>query len=249
VIARRIGRIALWVVAVLALVVVVFLVWAHTLYAGERPESLEAWTDPEITIRHTDTSFVIEPAEGGSDVGLVFIPGAQVDPSAYLWKLSGIVSETGATVVITEPTLNLAFFDQRPLSTFTSEAPDVSEWYVGGHSLGGVRACQLAEAGTDAAAEPEVVGLVLFGSYCANDLSGSGMPVLSISGSEDGLSTPTKIADAAHLLPDTAVFVEIEGLNHAGFGSYGPQSGDGEASVGRSEVRSQLAALLDEFLG
>jgi hypothetical protein len=82
VIARGIGRIALWIAAVLALAVVVFLVWAHTLMAGERPASLEAWTDPDLTIRHTDASFVIEPVEGGSDVGLVFVPGAQVDPSA-----------------------------------------------------------------------------------------------------------------------------------------------------------------------
>jgi hypothetical protein len=34
VIARRVGRIALGVVAVLVLVVVVFLVWAHTVLAG-----------------------------------------------------------------------------------------------------------------------------------------------------------------------------------------------------------------------
>ena len=96
-----------------------------------------------MTIRQTERSFVIEPADGGSGVGLVFIPGAKVDPAAYLWKLSGIVADSGATVVITEPTLNLAFFDTRPLSEFTADAPDVSEWYVGGHSLGGVRSCQL----------------------------------------------------------------------------------------------------------
>ena len=52
-IARRIGRIALWAAAVLALAVVVFLVWAHTVFAGERPESLKAWSDSDITIRHT----------------------------------------------------------------------------------------------------------------------------------------------------------------------------------------------------
>jgi len=151
-------------------------------------------------------------------------------------------------VVITEPTLNLAFFDQRPLSTFTSEAPDVSEWYVGGHSLGGVRACQLAQVGTDAAADPEVVGLVLFGSYCANDLSDSGLAALSISGSEDGLSTPEKIDQAAHLLPADTIFVVIEGGNHAGFGAYGPQPGDGEVTIPDAEIRAQITDALAPFL-
>ncbi|MDR6906550.1 pimeloyl-ACP methyl ester carboxylesterase [Agromyces sp. 3263] len=248
-IARRIGRIALWVAAVLALAVVVFLVWAHTVFAGERPESLKAWTDSEVTIRHTDSSFVIEPADGGSDVGLVFIPGARVDPSAYLWKLSGIVAETGVTVVITEPTLNLAFFDQRPLSTFTSEAPGVSQWYVGGHSLGGVRACQLAEAGTDAAADPEVVGLVLFGSYCANDLSDTDLRVLSLVGENDGLSTPAKVEASAGLLPPDTVSVLLEGANHAAFGDYGPQPGDGAATASDEETRDGITAAVAEFLG
>ena len=238
-IAGRVWRIALAVVAVLALAIVVFLAYAHTVMAGERPAALEAWRDDDVTIRQTERSFVIEPAGGASGVGLVFIPGAKVDPAAYLWKLSGIVAESGATVVITEPTLNLAFFDFRPLSDFTDLAPEVDDWFVGGHSLGGVRACQLAE-GTD--------GLVLFGSYCANDLSESGLAALSISASQDGLSTPEKIDESAHLLPADTIFVVIEGGNHAGFGAYGAQAGDGEATIPDADIRAQITGALGPFL-
>ncbi|HEU0182509.1 MAG TPA: alpha/beta hydrolase [Agromyces mariniharenae] len=245
---RRVVGIALGVVGVLVLAVVVFLVWAHIVMAGERPPSLEAWRDPEVTITHTERSFVIEPAEGGSDVGLVFIPGARVAPSAYLWKLSGIVAESGATVVITEPTLNLAFFDTRPLSAFTADAPDVSEWYVGGHSLGGVRACQLAGTGTDAAADPPVAGLVLFGSYCANDLADTDLRVLSLVGERDGLSTPEKVDDAAHLLPPTAETVLLPGANHAAFGDYGPQPGDDTATASDEETRDRITDAVAGFL-
>jgi len=248
VIARRIGRIALAIIVALALVVVVFLVWAHTVMAGERPASLEAWRDPDVTIRQTERSFVIEPAAGGSDIGLVFIPGAKVDPSAYLWKLSGIVAESGATVVITEPTLNLAFFDTRPLSVFTADAPDITEWYVGGHSLGGVRACQFAATGADAAAEPPVAGVVLFGSYCADDLSGTDLRVLSLVGERDGLSTPEKVAASASLLPADAETVLLEGANHASFGDYGPQPGDGVATASDEETRDRITAAVSDFL-
>ena len=247
-IARRIGRIALAIIVALALVVVVFLVWAHTVMAGERPASLEAWRDPDVTIRQTERSFVIEPAAGGSDIGLVFIPGAKVDPSAYLWKLSGIVAESGATVVITEPTLNLAFFDTRPLSAFTADAPEVAEWYVGGHSLGGVRACQLAATGADAAAEPPVAGVVLFGSYCANDLSDTDLRVLSLVGENDGLSTPAKVEASAGLLPADTVSVLLEGANHAAFGDYGPQPGDGVATASDEETRDRITAAVSGFL-
>ena len=94
--------------------------------------------DERIAITDDSAAIVLAPA-GASETGagLVFIPGAKVDPWAYAALLSGLVTDDGLTVVITTPGLNLAFFDLRPLSTFTGLAPDVGTWMVGGHSLGG----------------------------------------------------------------------------------------------------------------
>lgn len=239
---RRAVRVILAVLIVLTLLVVGFLVWVKTVMQGERPASLEAWTDERVGIESFDDSVVMTPVDEASDRGLVFIPGARVDPYAYMAKLVDVVAETGTTVVITKPILNLAFFDQRPLETFTSHAPEMSDWYVGGHSLGGVRACMMAT-------DEDVAGVVFFGSYCANDLSGSGLAVLSIAGSEDGLSTPGKIEGAAHLLPADATFIEIDGANHASFGDYGAQPGDGVATAPDPEVRDEITRVLAEFWG
>lgn len=239
---RRAVRVILAVLIVLTLLVVGFLVWAKTVMQGERPASLEAWTDERVGIESFDDSVVMTPVDEASDRGLVFIPGARVDPYAYMAKLVDVVAETGTTVVITKPILNLAFFDQRPLETFTRHAPEMSDWYVGGHSLGGVRACMMAT-------DEDVAGVVFFGSYCANDLSGSGLAVLSIAGSEDGLSTPGKIEGAAHLLPADATFIEIDGANHASFGDYGAQPGDGVATAPDPEVRDEITRALAEFWG
>lgn len=195
--------------------------------------------NPAITVTDADQGIVLAPADGDSDVGLVFIPGAKVDPWAYAAILQGL-AEDGVTVVITRPWLNLAFFDPRGLGSFTSAAPEIDVWGVGGHSLGGVRACQLA-ADADA--------LVLFASYCANDLSDSGLPVLSLSGSEDGLSTPEKIADARDQLPADAEMVEIEGASHASFGDYGPQDGDGTPTISTEEMHAEVTRDLEGFLG
>ena len=231
----RIGAVGLLVV--IALVVVGVLVWANIVMQGDRARAMDAWTNPAVAITSTDHSIVIAPTESASATGLVFIPGAKVDPYAYMFTLSGIVEESGVTVVITKPTLNLAFFDPRALETFTADAPGVTDWYVGGHSLGGVKACMLADS-------PEVSGLVLFGSYCANDLSDSGLTVLSIAGARDGLSTPEKIADARPQLPDDAWLVEIPGLNHAGFGSYGAQPGDRSSPLSAEQARGAITAEL-----
>ncbi len=237
---RRAARIIVAVAAVLLLALVGVLVWAHMVMGGERAAALRAWRDPAVSIRSTGHSVVLTPTGEDAHVGLVFIPGAKVDPYAYLYKLSGIV-HSGVTVVITKPTLNLAFFDTRPLSDFTADAPGATRWFVGGHSLGGVRACQLASG-------PGVSGLILFGSYCANDLSASPLTVLSISGSRDGLSTPEKIADARPLLPGSATFVVVRGADHASFGDYGPQPGDDPATITSSRARAEITRALRAVL-
>ena len=237
---RRILRRVLWALAIV-LVLAIGGVLAYTqigVMPAEPGPLAEVRANSAITVTDADEGIVLEPADGDSERGLVFIPGAKVDPWAYAAPLQGLAEE-GITVVITRPWLNLAFFDPRGLDDFTSAAPDVESWAVGGHSLGGVRACQLATA-ADA--------LVLFASYCANDLSDSELPVLSVAGSEDGLSTPEKIADARPMLPADAELVEIDGASHASFGDYGPQAGDGEPTLSEEEMRAQLTDIVGGFL-
>lgn len=235
--ARRIAtRVAVGVGGLLVVAVLAVLVWTQVGVMAAEPEPLAAvQEDPAIAVSDAGAAIVLAPREGADDTGLVFVPGAKVDPWAYASKLADLVSEDGITVVITRPWLNLAFFDPRPLSAFTSLAPHVRTWMVGGHSLGGVRSCQLA-ADADA--------LVLFASYCATDLSSAGVRVLSISGSEDGLSTPTKIAHARHLLPEDAELVEIDGASHSSFGDYGAQAGDGVSDIPDAAMRAELTDLV-----
>ncbi len=213
--------------------------WSQIGVMPAEPEPLASVREnPAITIEDAEQGIVLAPADSESDLGLVFVPGAKVDPWAYAAILQGL-AEDGVTVLITRPWLNLAFFDPRGLDSFTSAAPDIDEWGVGGHSLGGVRACQLA---TDADA------LVLFGSYCATDLSASDLPVLSLAGSHDGLSTPEKVADARDQLPADAEMIEIEGASHASFGDYGPQAGDGTPTISSEEMHSEVTDRVGAFL-
>ena len=74
------------------------------------------------------------------------------------------------------------------------------------------------------------------------------LSVLSISGSEDGLSTPEKIRDAAPLLPADAEFVEVPGATHASFGDYGPQAGDGTPSIEDADMTAEITASVAGLL-
>lgn len=193
-----------------------------------------------VTVTESAEGVVLTSAQP-SEQGLVFFAGARVDPAAYADTLSGVAA-SGITVVIARPTLNFAILETRPLATWQALAPGVDRWAVGGHSLGGVRACMYA-------ASDEVSGLVLFGSYCAVDLAGSKLPVLSLAGGNDGLSTEAKIADAAPLLPSNARFETIPGAAHAQFGDYGTQPGDGPHEADDAEVREAITDAVLALLG
>jgi hypothetical protein len=241
---HRAWRVLIWIVSVIVVLVIAFLVYANIVMQGTRSAALAVWRDDRVAVHDAGNAVVMTPTgKGGGSaangVGIVFIPGAKVDPYAYMATLRGAVAH-GTTIVITKPTLHLAFFDLRPLSEFEADAPDVTTWAVGGHSLGGVRACQLAD-------DPDVHGLLLFGSYCANDLSDTRLEVLSLSGSDDGLSTPAKVQAARHLLPSDATMVEIAGANHARFGAYGVQPGDGVATASRAQVDAVITRRIDRW--
>ncbi|GAB2985049.1 alpha/beta hydrolase [Frigoribacterium salinisoli] len=236
---RRAGQVLVALGVAVVLLVVAFLVYAHDVMPGDRGAALEVWRDDAVSVRDAGDAIVLIPTGTPDGVGLVFVPGAKVDPWAYLATFREVVA-AGTTVVITEPTLNLAILDRTPLDAFTGLAPEVATWAVGGHSLGGVRACALA-------VDDDVSGLLLLGSYCLEDLSSRDLDVLSLAGSEDGLSTPDDVAARRGTLPADAELVELQGVAHAQFGAYGEQPGDGTPTVSDDEARALVAARVRDW--
>lgn len=185
-----------------------------------------------VTVENSRASTVFEPVTEAQG-GLVLYPGALVDPRAYA-RHARDIAEQGYTVVVPKCPFDLALL-------CTAAAEDVVTtdlpWAVGGHSLGGTAASLFADTSDD------VSGLVFWASYPQPDLSDrDDLAVTSISGSQDGLSTPDDIEASRTKLPTTAQFVEVEGANHASFGSYGAQAGDGEATLDPAEARAEIVA-------
>lgn len=232
--------VAIAIVAVLVAVIAGFLAYASSPMMAE--EGPLARAEQAVTITESAEGVVLTPSNPTGE-GLIFFAGARVDPAAYANKLSG-VAESGITVVIARPTLNFAILETRPLSTWEGLAPGVDSWAVGGHSLGGVKACMYAADETN-----DVSAVVLFGSYCSVDLSGTGIPALTFIGGNDELSTEAKIEAAADLLPADAEFVTIPDASHAQFGDYGIQPGDGPQEADGDDVRDAITDGVVGLLG
>jgi pimeloyl-ACP methyl ester carboxylesterase len=131
------------------------------------------------------------------------------------------------------------------------------KWIIGGHSLGAVVASfAIADAHLD-----EYEGLFLMGSYASTDISGWDQPVFSILAENDGLTDMASVEENAVNLPEginaalsdlpdlgdthgKTVYYTINGGNHAQFGSYGIQKGDGTANISSADQQREFFEVL-----
>ncbi|TVP73384.1 MAG: alpha/beta hydrolase [Nitriliruptor sp.] len=244
----RLRAVLLVLAAILVVAVVAFVVWGSLARPAEEVPLQAALTDPAIEVV---LGPVVELRPAGSEPsrGVVFYPGARVHREAYVATWAPIVAATDTLVLIPRMPLNLAVFARSRADGLIAETPEVEEWWVGGHSLGGAMAASwLGEQPPG-----EVEGLLLWASFstAGADLEErDDLRVLSVSGSRDGLATPEDIAERRALLPPDALMVEVEGMNHAQFGRYGPQRGDLEPTIDGAEAQSALTeAHVAAFLG
>lgn len=225
------------VAAVVCFVLVVTLVGLVTWAALAPPAGADAiaamTADATVTVT-SDRYLAFDP--GDADVGFILYPGARVRPEAYA-PVARILAEAGYLVAIPDMPLRLALLAPGRADTVIAAHPDVEHWVVGGHSLGGTAAANWA-------AFAEVSGVVFWASYPGpgTDLSGrSDLRTLTVAASADGLVTADDLADTRHRLGPDHTEIVVEGGNHAQFGDYGPQRGDGEASISAAIQWSQVA--------
>lgn len=238
---KWIKRLGLTLILLLVVAVVGFVIWAET-PLGPMPEALAALeSDAQVTVQ-TDPWLSFAPAGQQPATGLILYPGGRVDPRSYAPPAREIAA-AGYLVIIPPMPLNLAVFAPGRAAKVMAAHPEIQRWVVGGHSLGGSMAANFVYK------NPAVVdGLALWASYPAgsNPLTEFDLPVLSIYGTEDmGLEG---IEASKGLLPLQTQWVVIEGGNHAQFGWYGPQPGDGQASISREEQQAQIIEATLTFL-
>ncbi|RQW22616.1 alpha/beta hydrolase [Bacillus sp. C1-1] len=229
--------ILLGVTGIILLLVASFFVWTQFTYTVIYAEGVELH---EPIPKEDDWIIYSAP---NADIGFVLYPGAKVEPEAYAY-LAQELSQQGITVAIPSVTLNLSIFDSAKAKELIQKEPEL-HWFIGGHSMGGAAAAKYADTHLET-----IEGLLLFGSYAASNkfLHSSSLPVLSLSASEDGLSTPEKIEANSENLPKTTDFIEIEGGNHAYFGIYGEQSGDGVATLSVAEQQKAIIEIVDSWI-
>ena len=224
---------------VLIVAIVGFFAWTRLARYPAFPEA----TALAQTAQTAQGWYVFQPSQP-AQTGLIFYPGGLVDPAAYA-PLMKKLSDQGIMTVIVPMPLDLAIFGVNKANDVIAAYPGIKQWIISGHSLGGSMAAEFAKSHPSA-----VAGIAFLAAYPADTTNLSTLPIkiVSVHGSNDGLATEPKIQNSLKNLPVDTKVVTIEGGNHSQYGNYGPQAGDGTATINREDQQEQTVNAVMELV-
>ena len=243
--ARANRRIALAVPALFGCTLLVLgLVWSRPFPATEvalaamrsgndvRVSDRLTWYEMTSTARDSDDE-VVRPT-----TGLVFVPGARVDPRAYAHVLRPL-AEAGYLVTVLKEPFGTSLLDASHPARVIGAHPEIARWVLAGHALGGTTAAAFADDHATVGGAP-VAGLVLWAATTAGAVDRADLKVTSISAGPVGASTPDEGAPAKPGLPPGTTYVVVPGSADSIFGDYEVPPDDGVPAADRAAAQAEI---------
>lgn len=231
-------KIAIIIITILLIIMFSFFSYTAIYYHADDEEILELLSTGETMPKEYEDEIIFSAKD--SEVGFIFYPGGKVEYSAYE-PLMQRLADSGISCFIVKMPFNLAVFDSDAAAEIISENPEITSWYIGGHSLGGAMASLYASENKE-----QIDGLVLFAAYSTKDVSD--LKVISIYGSLDAVLDREAYEENKGNLPADVTEYVIDGGNHAQFGNYGFQKGDNEATISTEQQIEEAAQVTIEFI-
>ncbi|MGD1821214.1 MAG: alpha/beta fold hydrolase [Pleomorphochaeta sp.] len=212
-------------ISILIIIFIAFYIYTLNYYRAD-DTALSILNNDNITQEKNITT--ITPVGENRNIGVIFYPGGKVEDISYLPLLNDL-SLNGITTFLVDMPFNLAVFNVNEANEIIEKYPNIDSWYLMGHSLGGAMASSYSEKNGS-----KLKGLILLASYPLNN---SVENTITIYGSNDLVLDQSKVNDMAN------VYI-IEGGNHAYFGNYGEQKGDGSALITREEQQDITLSII-----
>ena len=235
----------IWLAAIagiIAMLAVTCIIYVNDYYRADEDAGRALLSDEAVKVEWIDDNVIAFVSEDAT-AGLIFYPGGKVEYTAYAPLLHGLAEE-GVLCVLCRMPCNLAVLSPNAAEGMQEYFSGIEKWYIGGHSLGGsMAAVHVAEHADD------YNGLILLAAYSTKDISSSGLQVLSVYGTQDGVLNMEKYANNLANLPTDSKECIIESGCHEQFGSYGEQDGDGTPGISGEEQRQITIEAIMELIG
>ena len=195
------------IVNILIVSLAVFL-YLNDYYRGDTRVEKYLKSDEKVVVKKLEKGYFFDGP--GTEYALVFYPGGKVEYTAYAPLMHKVASEGVDTFLIKMP-FNLSFFGANRATDIMNNY-EYTNWYIGGHSLGGVVASNYSITHSD-----KLEGLILLASYSTRKIDG--VKLLSIYGSKDKVLNmkkyeENKVSEALNQLIETLYEYEIKGKEH-----------------------------------
>ena len=233
-------KILLSLITLTAVCIAVLYLYSIDYYHADEKALSAAESTAQISVEITDNMAIFRPEN--AEAGFIFYPGGKVEYTAYA-PLMHKLAENNIACIITKMPFNLAVLDTDAAEKAYERIDGIDSWHIGGHSLGGSMAAAFLDK-TDI----DFDGLVLLASYSTADLTDNDIEVLSLYGSNDGVLNMESYSENFSNLPENTTELVIDGGNHAQFGSYGKQDGDGDAEITAEEQLEITAEAIVNFI-
>ena len=229
-------------VGIIVVLTVTCTIYVNDYYRADEDAKQALLSDEAVKVEWIEDDVIAFVPEDAI-AGLIFYPGGKVEYTAYAPLLHDLAEE-GVLCVLCRMPCNLAVLSPDAAEGLQENFSGIEKWYIGGHSLGGsMAAVHVAEHADD------YNGLILLAAYSTKDISNSGLRVLSVYGTQDGVLNMEKYEDNITNLPADRKECIIEAGCHAQFGSYGKQDGDGTPGISGEEQRQITIEAVMELIG
>lgn len=226
---KFIKRFLFTIIFILLSIITIFLIYSLNYYKSD--ETAKAILKKE-NIKIEKNIITLYP-ETNSNTGIIFYPGAKVEYISYLPLLNKL-TEQGYVCFLPKMPLNFAFFDYNVADNIINNNPNIKNWYVSGHSLGGAMASYYTSKNLN-----KVNGVILVGAYVYGDIPLD--KTLVLYGSNDLILNKEKLKNK-----DNEIL--IKGGNHSMFGNYGHQKNDGKGTITTEEQQEITVNFINEFI-
>lgn len=233
---KHLKRIGIAFFVIFLLVYIALNMYAETSYEAldEMDAVIEELDLSTIEILNSNSTITYTVANPKMNV--IFVPGGLVEPESYSY-LATMLALNGYNVTISKAKFNLAIFQPNKPSRYIDE--DLVNVLIG-HSLGGVVA-SMAASGND-----DIDKVILMGSYSIKDINDK--ETLILSAEYDIAMDQDKFDEALQYVNEDTTFFTIDGGNHAQFGWYGEQKGDGTAEISTITQQNIVITQILDFL-
>lgn len=234
---KIVKRIGLGMVGLFFVLLIALLIYSRNPYTAlpEMNEAMDA-LDTSVVTTYEDRDEIRYTVENPLK-NIVFIPGGLVTPDSYSF-LAISIANVGYNVTISKAPFYLAILAPNYAKRFLDA--DLDNVIIG-HSLGGVVGSMIA-SGNDL-----VSTVILMGSYPIKDISDK-ETLLIIAEYDLGMDEEAFANSLQYVNEDNTLYF-IEGGNHAQFGWYGPQKGDGDATISTLAQQELVITEIIDFLG